>query len=276
MFIKMLLPLPVWDCESELRMCNSLFHIWVNFFYYLNTVMGSVDPRWSLGLAIQNATNLSLVLLPSAVGASSTNMGFFSESLFVEIEDKLMHLESIFSWAFMQLSTCSVCFDCPLPELFWSVVKNPCFAIAAIDHREHLQQSPERQVGWWLKVLLNVKCAISVCRASTVIKSSSWGSHCSKALSSGSSLCSSVKWSSLLSSCTLQWWTLSFFLSALLPGWSESTAACKGQLQNHSQLCAAWMLVRKQLKMYAVARGLHLLPSSNRVSSHVDSSLIHK
>lgn len=77
MFIKMLLSLPVWDCESELRMCNSLFHIWVNFFYYLNTIMGSVDLRWSLGLAIQNATNLSLLLLPSAVGVASTNMGGF-------------------------------------------------------------------------------------------------------------------------------------------------------------------------------------------------------
>lgn len=77
MFIKMLLSLPVWDCESELRMCNSLFHISVNFFYYLNTIMDSVDLRWSLGLAIQNATNLSLLLLPSAVGVASTNMGFF-------------------------------------------------------------------------------------------------------------------------------------------------------------------------------------------------------
>lgn len=127
MFIKMLLSLPVWDCESELRMCNSLFHIWVNFLYYLNTITGSVDLRWSLGLAIQNATNLSLLLLPSAVGVASTNMGFFSECLFVVIEDKLTHLEGIFSWAFLQLSTCSVYFDSPLPELFWSVVKNPHF-----------------------------------------------------------------------------------------------------------------------------------------------------
>lgn len=77
MFIKMLLSLPVWDCESELRMCNSLFHIWVNFFSYWNTIMGSVDLRWSLGLAIQNATNLSLLLLPSAAGVVSTNTFFF-------------------------------------------------------------------------------------------------------------------------------------------------------------------------------------------------------
>lgn len=87
MFIKMLLSLPVWDCESELRMCNSLFHIWVNFFSYWNTIMGSVDLRWSLGLAIQNATNLSLLLLPSAVGVVSTNTFFFSGSLFVVVEN---------------------------------------------------------------------------------------------------------------------------------------------------------------------------------------------
>jgi len=101
MFIKMLLSLPVWDCESELRMCNSLFHIWVNFFSYLNTIMGSVDLRWSLGLATQNATNLSLLLLPSAAGVASTNTFFLflSGSLFVVVESKLMHLESIFSWA---------------------------------------------------------------------------------------------------------------------------------------------------------------------------------
>lgn len=68
-------------------------------------------------MAIQNATNLSLLLLPSAVGVASTNMGDFSESLFVETEDKLMHLESIFSWAFMQLPACSVYFDDSLPEL---------------------------------------------------------------------------------------------------------------------------------------------------------------
>lgn len=112
MFIKMLLSLPVWDCESELRMCNSLFHIQVNFFYYLNTIMDSVDLRWSLGLVIQNATNLSLLLLPSAAGIASTNMccffvvvvvcfffSFRSGSLFVVVENKLLHLGSIFSWA---------------------------------------------------------------------------------------------------------------------------------------------------------------------------------
>lgn len=170
MFIKMLLSLPVWDCESELRMCNSLFHIWVNFFYYLNTIMGSVDLRWSLGLAIQNATNLSLLLLPSAVGVASTNMGgFFWVSLFMVIEDKLTHLESIFSWAFHCINLQCVLWCFFARVILISCEKSTfchCSDRAQREQYEHLQQFPERQVAWWLKALLNIKCAISVCRGS--------------------------------------------------------------------------------------------------------------